>query len=232
MRRPPPPSYGSSWRSANSRRPHGIARRPEDFEVSCLRVQHVLYATRSCLRQHARAAERSLSFYRQSLQASEKQPVPDTPPLAAHDLHDGRRGSRVVLRLAALHAHRCGAEPVRATLFGKGGVQGLDGHPHQHRKAMFLSLLTPQRVEHLADEVAAAWSEATGHWQQQTKIVLYEAVQQLLTQAVCRWAGAPMPPVELPLRTADWCRCSMKRDRCGTFVRASRDQRPSSGCPA
>lgn len=92
-------------------------------------------------------------------------------------------------------------EPVRATLFGKGGVQGLDGHSHQHRKAMFLSLLTPQRVEHLADDVAAAWSEATGHWQQQTKVVLYEAVQQLLTQAVCRWAGVSMPPEELPLRT-------------------------------
>ncbi len=65
---------------------------------------------------------------------------------AAELFYDSRRFTRI----------GAAPEPVRATLFGKGGVQGLDGHPHQHRKAMFLSLLTPQRVEHLADEVAAA----------------------------------------------------------------------------
>lgn len=37
-------------------------------------------------------------------------------------------------------------EPLQATLSGKGGVQGLDGSSHRHRKAMFLSLLTPEQV--------------------------------------------------------------------------------------
>jgi fatty-acid peroxygenase len=43
---------------------------------------------------------------------------------------------------------REGAAPslARKTLFGEGGVQGLDGEPHRHRKAMFMSLMTPQRA--------------------------------------------------------------------------------------
>lgn len=110
---------------------------------------------------------------------------------SAELFYDARRFTRI----------SAAPEPVQATLFGKGGVQALDGHPHRHRKGMFLSLLTPDRTECLADEAAAAWSEATGRWQQQTTVVLYEAVQQLLTQAVCRWAGVPIPPEELPLRT-------------------------------
>jgi len=92
-------------------------------------------------------------------------------------------------------------EPLRATLFGKGAVQSLDDAAHQHRKAMFLALLTPERVAQLANETAAAWRDAAEEWQQHRRLQLYEAVQRLLTQAVCRWAGVPLPPDQVGLRT-------------------------------
>lgn len=38
------------------------------------------------------------------------------------------------------------------TLFGEGGVQSLDGEAHQHRKAMFMALMTRARVAELASQ--------------------------------------------------------------------------------
>jgi fatty-acid peroxygenase len=50
---------------------------------------------------------------------------------------------------------RAGAAPRRLqrTLFGVGGVQGLDGEEHHDRKAMFLGLLGPER------DVVARWRQ-------------------------------------------------------------------------
>lgn len=42
-------------------------------------------------------------------------------------------------------------EPVQSTLFGHGGVQGLDGQTHVHRKQMFMGLMTPARIDLLVD---------------------------------------------------------------------------------
>jgi fatty-acid peroxygenase len=46
---------------------------------------------------------------------------------------------------------RSGAPPgrIEKTLFGQGGVQGMDDEAHQHRKQMFMSLMTPERIEAL-----------------------------------------------------------------------------------
>ena len=37
--------------------------------------------------------------------------------------------------------------PLRKTLFGQGGVQDLDGEHHRQRKAMFLQINQPSRVQ-------------------------------------------------------------------------------------
>src|SRR4051794_37492683 len=51
---------------------------------------------------------------------------------------------------------RQGAAPGRLqkTLFGQGGVQELDDEPHQHRKQMFLSLMSPDQINQLAEYTA------------------------------------------------------------------------------
>jgi len=51
-------------------------------------------------------------------------------------------------------------EPVRATLLGKGGIQGLDDEAHRLRKAMLMALMSDERVEKLATLVEHEWLAA------------------------------------------------------------------------
>lgn len=91
--------------------------------------------------------------------------------------------------------------PLQKTLFGQGGVQGLDGQDHRQRKAMFLEIAQPDRVEALADLVAREWQRAVHDWAAAGQIQLYPRVQELLTRAVCEWAGVPLPAAEVRART-------------------------------
>ena len=69
---------------------------------------------------------------------------------------------------------RRGAAPPRAqkTLFGQGGVQGLDGEAHRARKGMFMSLMTPDRLRDLARPTTAQWHAAAVKWEMQDRVVL------------------------------------------------------------
>lgn len=98
---------------------------------------------------------------------------------------------------------RAGASPeaLRATLFGEGGVQGLDGERHRHRKAMFLQLTAPDRVDALAQQVRETWRRAAAGWPAGEPVALYGAAQQVFTRAVCAWAGVPLPDNEVKQRT-------------------------------
>lgn len=98
---------------------------------------------------------------------------------------------------------RAGAAPppLQKTLFGQGGVQGLDGEHHRQRKAMFLQINHPDRVEALADVVTREWERAVADWAAPDQVDLYPEVQRLLTRAVCEWAGVPLSEAEVDLRT-------------------------------
>jgi fatty-acid peroxygenase len=98
---------------------------------------------------------------------------------------------------------RAGAAPRRLqrTLFGQGGVQGLDGPAHRHRKAMFLSLMDDaslRRLERIAQE---EWTAASAGWVGTAELPLASATRALLTRVACRWAGVPLPESEVRLRT-------------------------------
>ncbi|MBM9595136.1 cytochrome P450 [Roseitranquillus sediminis] len=100
---------------------------------------------------------------------------------------------------------RRGATPgrIQKTLFGRGGVQGLDGDAHRHRKQMFMSLMTPERIDNLKELTAGSWSVYAQSWAAKDRVVLYDEVQQLLTRVVCTWAGVPLPEPEVRRRTAE-----------------------------
>lgn len=100
---------------------------------------------------------------------------------------------------------RKGAMPgaVRKTLLGQGGVQGLDGEAHRARKQMLLSLMLPDRIDGLVAAVGREWEAAIPRWEAQERVVLYGAVQRLLTRGVCAWAGVPLPEDEVELRTRE-----------------------------
>jgi fatty-acid peroxygenase len=100
---------------------------------------------------------------------------------------------------------RHGAAPValQKTLFGEGGVQGLDGAEHAHRKQLFLALMTPERIHELAEISSGEWRSAAQRWRARDAVVLYPAAQEVLTRTVCRWAGVPLRRTEVAGRTRE-----------------------------
>lgn len=100
---------------------------------------------------------------------------------------------------------RHGAAPrrIRRTLFGEGAVQSLDGAAHQRRKQLFMTLMTPEAIAELAEEVGQQWRAAAREWQTRDRIVLVDEAQQLLCRAVCAWAGITLGPSEVGQRTRE-----------------------------
>jgi fatty-acid peroxygenase len=100
---------------------------------------------------------------------------------------------------------RHGALPRRVvtSLFGKKAVHTLDDAAHRQRKAAFLSLMTPESLQRLSDLAAAQWRTAIARWEEMPSVVLFDEVQQVLTMAVCTWAGLPCVKAEIPKRAAD-----------------------------
>jgi fatty-acid peroxygenase len=98
---------------------------------------------------------------------------------------------------------RHGAMPsaIRKTLLGQGGVQGLDGEAHRHRKEMLMALMTPERIDHLVKRAEAEWEAAADRWAARDRVVLFDAVCEVLTRAVCAWAGVPIAEWEVDHRT-------------------------------
>ncbi|MFC7478949.1 cytochrome P450 [Luedemannella flava] len=92
-------------------------------------------------------------------------------------------------------------EPGRRTLVGVGGVQGLDGERHRHRKAMLLSLLSDERRADLLELIAGEWAAALPGWRRQARVVLADELPPILCRAVCQWAGVPLPVDEVTKRT-------------------------------
>lgn len=114
-------------------------------------------------------------------------------PQAAALLYDRERFRR----------HGAAPEPVRATLFGKGGVQDLDDEAHRRRKQMFMSLMTPERVRSLAGLAMAQWEGAARQWTASSRVVLYDELQKVLCRSACAWAGLPLAEAHVPERTRD-----------------------------
>ena len=67
------------------------------------------------------------------------------------------------------------------TLFGKNGVQALDGQAHKHRKEMFMSIMSPNGLKKLTDITKEQWEIAVDKWEQMDKVILYEEGRKLCT---------------------------------------------------
>lgn len=100
---------------------------------------------------------------------------------------------------------RRGAMPgrIRGTLLGRGGVQGLDDEAHRHRKRMFMSLMTPERIARLAELTADELRIQAEQWVSMDRVVLYDALQEVLTRAVCAWCSVPLAEADVARRARD-----------------------------
>jgi len=92
-------------------------------------------------------------------------------------------------------------EPLRATLFGKGTVQSLDGAMHRQRKALFVAATAPASVDALVAETRRAWQRVVPKSPGIGPVSLYALAREALTRAACAWAGVPLAESEVPLRT-------------------------------
>lgn len=115
----------------------------------------------------------------------------------------GEEGARLFYR-ADLFC-REGAAPARLkkTLFGEGGVQGLDGERHRARKALFMELMTPRSLERLRGLLAMEWRGCLNEWGRIERVVFVEGAARLLCRVVCAWSGVPLDEGKVPARTRD-----------------------------
>lgn len=100
---------------------------------------------------------------------------------------------------------RKGAAPrrIQQSLFGKNGVQTMDGAMHQHRKQLFMGLMTRERIQDLMVITRKQWNVAKEDWIQKDKIRLFDEVRKMMCRVACNWAGVPLWAKELEQRTAD-----------------------------
>lgn len=99
---------------------------------------------------------------------------------------------------------RGGAQPLRLqrTLFGRGGVQTLDGAEHRRRKALFMDLLAgPEAVQQFGALAQAALRDVASHWPEREEVDVYRDLQRALARAACAWAGLPLADDEVDERS-------------------------------
>ena len=89
------------------------------------------------------------------------------------------------------------------TLFGEGGVQGMQDAAHHHRKRMFMALMTLEQIDQLADIAEGEWVKYADRWMTQDQVVLYPEVRELLCRSVCQWAGVELQESEVDPLTLD-----------------------------
>lgn len=101
---------------------------------------------------------------------------------------------------------RRGGAPLRVqkTLFGQGGVQNMDGEAHRHRKAMFMSLMSPESIARLVGLMSGEWRAALPRWAEKGRVVLLDEAREIMCRAVCAWTGVPLEESEVRKRTQDF----------------------------
>lgn len=92
---------------------------------------------------------------------------------------------------------------LRRTLTGDGGVQSLDGGAHENRKAMFLSLMTPEKLGQFISILNLQLQGAGAAWAQKEKVTLFDEMQQVFFRAACTWSGVPVTDAEARNRAED-----------------------------
>ena len=89
---------------------------------------------------------------------------------------------------------------VKKTLFGEGGVQGLDGDAHKNRKAMFMSLMDNKAMDEIERLTERYWHEFFADIKEFDTVELYEAAKIVFLQVACDWVGVSLEDEDLETR--------------------------------
>lgn len=85
-----------------------------------------------------------------------------------------------------------------------GSVMMLDGEAHRVRKAMYMSLMTPEHMQQLFGLVADAWHTRLQRWTDSDCVVLHDETQRVLCRAAAEWVGIDMSDDEVETRTEEF----------------------------
>lgn len=79
-------------------------------------------------------------------------------------------------------------------------VQSLEDEAHRTRKQLFLSLFDPAESQGLAQTMVQIWRQRMSRLPPANRVVLFDEIRAVLTEAACRWAGLHLRPDELERR--------------------------------
>lgn len=85
-----------------------------------------------------------------------------------------------------------------------GSVMMLDEEEHRRRKEMFLSLVTPEKLQHLAELTAFHWWAQAREWQGTRNITLLHEAYLPLCAAICEWSGLRLKDHTIRRRAAEF----------------------------
>ncbi|MBT1706234.1 cytochrome P450 [Chryseosolibacter indicus] len=95
-------------------------------------------------------------------------------------------------------------KPIQKTLLGENGVQTLDAEKHKQRKAMFMSVMSPESISRFKAILSEHWRRYIIKWENTEKVVLFKEAQEILCKSACAWAGVPLPDREVRSRADDF----------------------------
>lgn len=121
------------------------------------------------------------------------------PALAVY----GVEGARMFYERPDIRRKEAVPGRVQKTLMGEGGVQGLDGNAHRHRKAMFMDLMTSERLATLSGLVREELHRQAEEWLRRRTVHLLEASERVIMAAAAAWTGVPLARPALRRRTRD-----------------------------
>lgn len=89
---------------------------------------------------------------------------------------------------------RKGAMPkrIQRTLFGVKAIQTTVGEEHIKRKSLFMSMMTPSRIDRLVNLTRREWEKSSKQWSNRDHIVLFDEATVILCRAACKWSGVPI----------------------------------------
>lgn len=94
-------------------------------------------------------------------------------------------------------------KPLKSSLLGEGGIHGLDGEAHKHRKRMLLSMMTPERLEDMKRIIVSEMDKKATQWEQQDEVVMLDEIQKVFGIAGMRWAGLPLDDEDIDKRVEE-----------------------------
>ena len=115
----------------------------------------------------------------------------------------GREAAELFYDARKLERRGALSRRVVTSLFGTRAVHTLDDEPHRRRKAAFLSLMGPSRLDELVRETARQWQIAIRGWPARGRVVVFDEAERVLAAAACSWAGVPLATADVAARARD-----------------------------